>query len=138
MSKGTSTIQLKLTNLKLSARRKDPPKVEPEKTETIEPSTSLPENKSEKKLETKNKIPYPIDEVTPLNYHNLPANKNELLEEITRKRSNLYESIMKFPFNMKRTRILSNCKEMPKNSNGIVYWTTREQRVEGFYLKNYI
>ena len=55
-----------------------------------------------------------------------------LVEEISKKRHNLYASVLEFSFNMNRVRILSECKEMRTNSKGIVYWMSREQRVQGY------
>lgn len=39
-------------------------------------------------------------------------------------------SIQHFPFNKKRLRVLSKAKEISEKRNGIVYWMSRNQRVE--------
>jgi deoxyribodipyrimidine photo-lyase len=61
-----------------------------------------------------------------------PANYS-LLEEIKKQRSRMYKSILAFPFNKHRARVLSECKQLPENSKGILYWMSREQRVQGLY-----
>jgi len=36
-----------------------------------------------------------------------------------------------FKFNKKRVRMLSKATEVPETSAGIVYWMSRDQRVQG-------
>jgi len=38
---------------------------------------------------------------------------------------------MEFPFNKKRVRILSDVKELPEWTDGVIYWTFRDERVHG-------
>lgn len=45
-------------------------------------------------------------------------------------RSKVARSIKDFPFNRKRLKILSDVKEIGNKRNGIVYWMSRNQRVE--------
>lgn len=45
-------------------------------------------------------------------------------------RSKVARSIQDFPFNRKRLKVLSDVKEIVENRNGIVYWMSRNQRVE--------
>lgn len=45
-------------------------------------------------------------------------------------RSKTNRSIQDFPFNRKRLKLLSETKEIPEKRNGIVYWMSRNQRVE--------
>lgn len=54
-----------------------------------------------------------------------------LIDEIRKKRVSLYESVAAFRFNKKRVRVLSEATDIPDNSNGIVYWMSRDQRVQG-------
>lgn len=54
-----------------------------------------------------------------------------LLEEIRKKRVSLYESVAAFRFNKKRVRVISEATQIPENSKGIVYWMSRDQRVQG-------
>lgn len=56
---------------------------------------------------------------------------SSLLDEIRKKRLNLYESVAAFRFNKKRVRVLSEATEIPENSKGVVYWMSRDQRVQG-------
>lgn len=45
-------------------------------------------------------------------------------------RSKFAKSIQDFPFNKKRVKVLSAAKEIAEKRNGIVYWMSRNQRVE--------
>lgn len=40
-------------------------------------------------------------------------------------------SIMEFPFNKKRVRVLSDVKELPEWTDGVIYWTFRDERIHG-------
>lgn len=52
------------------------------------------------------------------------------IEALQRNRSNVARSIIEFPFNNKRLKILGSAKQVPKDKKGIVYWMSRNQRVE--------
>lgn len=52
------------------------------------------------------------------------------IEALQRNRSNAARSIIDFPFNNKRLRNLGAAKQVPKNKKAIVYWMSRDQRVE--------
>ena len=41
------------------------------------------------------------------------------------------KSVESFPFIKKRVRILSGATEVKEKSNGIVYWMSRDQRIQG-------
>lgn len=56
-----------------------------------------------------------------------------LVDEIRKKRLNLYESVAAFRFNKKRVRVLSEATQIPENTNGLVYWMSRDQRVQGIF-----
>lgn len=58
-----------------------------------------------------------------------------LVDEIRKKRLNLYESVAAFRFNKKRVRVLSEATQIPENTNGLVYWMSRDQRVQGLINK---
>ena len=56
--------------------------------------------------------------------------KCQLIEDIKKKRTSLFESIEIFRFNKKRVRVISEAKNFPDDSKGILYWMSREQRVQ--------
>ena len=41
------------------------------------------------------------------------------------------ESIAKFKFNKKRVRVLGKSSEFADDCNGVLYWMSRDQRVQG-------
>ena len=53
-----------------------------------------------------------------------------LIDQIKEKRHKLNESINEFRFNKKRVRVLSEAAEFPEYSKGILYWMSRDQRVQ--------
>lgn len=55
---------------------------------------------------------------------------NDFIENIQENRVKAGESVLKFPFNKKRVRILSAEQEVKTGSDGIVYWMFRENRVQ--------
>ena len=57
--------------------------------------------------------------------------KCQLIEYIKQKRTTLFESIETFRFNKKRVRVVSEAKNFPDDAQGILYWMSREQRVQG-------
>lgn len=65
-----------------------------------------------------------------------PAKKHEsktesdLVNSIKEKRARLYADITEFRFNKKRVKVLSDASEIPKDSEGILYWMSRDQRVQ--------
>jgi hypothetical protein len=54
-----------------------------------------------------------------------------LVNEIKIKRDEMFASVLAYPFNHHRCRILSEAKHIPTGSKGILYWVSREQRVQG-------
>lgn len=40
-------------------------------------------------------------------------------------------SIMEFKFNKKRVRVLSEIMEVPEWTDGVIYWTFRDERIHG-------
>ena len=57
--------------------------------------------------------------------------KTQLIDDIQRKRTSLFKSIDEFKFNKKRVRVISEAKDFPEESQGVLYWMSREQRVQG-------
>lgn len=55
---------------------------------------------------------------------------NNLANDIDEKRKRLYTSIQEFRFNKKRVKVLSDAGEIPKDAEGILYWMSRDQRVQ--------
>ena len=55
----------------------------------------------------------------------------KLLDLIAQKRTSLFKNVLDFKFNKKRVRVLTSTDEMSETSNGVLYWMTREQRVQG-------
>ena len=71
----------------------------------------------------------PSDTTTkPLAHHE--AKPCPLVGEIGERRRELFESVAAFRFNKKRVRVLSAATSIPENSNAILYWMSRDQRVE--------
>jgi hypothetical protein len=58
----------------------------------------------------------------------------KLLELISTKRLRTSRSIIDFNFNPKRVRYVSKTGEIPNDSSALVYWMSREQRVQGLYI----
>lgn len=58
---------------------------------------------------------------------------DNFIEKISTSRSNVCKSISEFKFNKKRVRVLSKAKDFPEDSQGVVYWMSRDQRVQGNY-----
>jgi hypothetical protein len=54
-----------------------------------------------------------------------------LVNEIKIKRDELFASVLAFPFNHHRVRFLSDAEAVANNSKGILYWMSRNQRVQG-------
>lgn len=59
------------------------------------------------------------------------SSESELAKSIKEKRPRLYADITEFRFNKKRVRVLSEAGEISKESEGILYWMSRDQRVQG-------
>lgn len=52
------------------------------------------------------------------------------------KRVQCAKSILDFKFNKKRCRLLSKSMDIGDNGGGILYWMSREQRVQGIYINH--
>jgi hypothetical protein len=55
----------------------------------------------------------------------------EFLANIDLKRRKCADNILKFKFNKKRCRLLSKSMELGDSGGGVLYWMSREQRVQG-------
>lgn len=47
------------------------------------------------------------------------------------------KSIADFKFNKKRVRVLSADTEFPDDGDGVLYWMSRDQRVQGVFIVNF-
>ncbi|KAL3848171.1 hypothetical protein ACJMK2_019045 [Sinanodonta woodiana] len=56
--------------------------------------------------------------------------EQDLLSKIKNARLNVCKSVEEFKYNKKRVRIISSCEEFPDACDGIVYWMSRDQRVQ--------
>lgn len=54
----------------------------------------------------------------------------KLNDLIAMKRTSLFSSVLDFSFNKKRVRILTKTEEVSDKCGGILYWMSREQRVQ--------
>lgn len=52
------------------------------------------------------------------------------IETIQSNRTKCAKSILDFSFNNKRLKVLSTTRNVPSNKSGIVYWMSRNQRVD--------
>uniref|UniRef100_A0A336L2S2 Deoxyribodipyrimidine photo-lyase n=1 Tax=Culicoides sonorensis TaxID=179676 RepID=A0A336L2S2_CULSO len=55
---------------------------------------------------------------------------SNLVKSLEEERAKVCDSILDFDFKKKRIRILSDAKEVPEKTNGVVYWMSRDQRVQ--------
>jgi hypothetical protein len=127
MSKSSGGIQLKLGQLKLKSSK--PKAQEDNKNNNLNTSSPAISNY--------------FDHTSPSTSRTLqtrelfssPKTNTEctLAEKIRAKRLRNFQSVLSTPFNTRRTRILSQTKTLPPNSNGILYWMSREQRVQGLF-----
>lgn len=54
----------------------------------------------------------------------------EFLKKLQKKREETAESILNFDFNKKRIRIISQEQIIPDDCDGVVYWMSRDSRVQ--------
>ena len=59
--------------------------------------------------------------------------KQDILEKIIGLRVSAATSISAFRFNKKRVKVVSEVSDMPESCEGILYWMSRDQRVQGQY-----
>ncbi|ESO88680.1 hypothetical protein LOTGIDRAFT_125833 [Lottia gigantea] len=54
----------------------------------------------------------------------------DFVSRIAAKRTNVCQSVTEFKFNKKRVRVLSQASDAPDENDGVVYWMSRDQRVQ--------
>ena len=59
------------------------------------------------------------------------TDNEEFVRKINQRRTDVCESVSKFKFNKKRVRVLTDEEDFSEDSNGVVYWMSRDQRVQG-------
>ena len=57
--------------------------------------------------------------------------EEDFLASIAESRTAVCQSVAGFKFNKKRVRVLSKAQDFPDESQGVVYWMSRDQRVQG-------
>ncbi|KAK6167257.1 hypothetical protein SNE40_021332 [Patella caerulea] len=79
-----------------------------------------------------NEKPSLIEELSPTNKQKKDSDKpdDDFRSKIMSRRTSVCNSVMEFKFNKKRVRVLSTAKDSPDDCNGIVYWMSRDQRVQ--------
>ncbi|CAF1108553.1 unnamed protein product [Brachionus calyciflorus] len=129
--KKASSKQLKLDKLVIQSPGKTSrPKFDEDSPEQ-EPPAKKPNSRLNSEDETDSKkTNFPIFK-SAFQAPNLEAiSECTLAEEIRKKRHELFESVNAFRFNKKRVQVLTEVKEFPENSKGILYWMSRDQRVQ--------
>lgn len=58
----------------------------------------------------------------------------DLVTKIEQARKNVAQSIANFKFNKKRVRMLSEAVEFEEDGGAVVYWMSRDQRVQGIVI----
>lgn len=56
---------------------------------------------------------------------------DDFVQKINQQRAAFCESVAKFKFNKKRVRVITGAEELPENTSGVLYWMSRDQRVQG-------
>lgn len=54
----------------------------------------------------------------------------DFLDRVKSRRTDTCASVAKFKFNKKRVRVLTDAEDFPEESDGVVYWMARDQRVQ--------
>lgn len=63
--------------------------------------------------------------------HTSNKEDNSFIKEIIEDRLATAASIKEFKFNKKRVRVLSKAKDISENAQSVLYWMSRDQRVQG-------
>ena len=58
----------------------------------------------------------------------------DILTRVGNLRLETAPSVAHFKFNKKRVRVISDVQDVPEENCGIVYWMSRDQRVQGNYI----
>ena len=59
------------------------------------------------------------------------TDNEDFIKKINQRRTDVCEDVSKFKFNKKRVRVISEEEDFSEDSNGVVYWMSRDQRVQG-------
>lgn len=65
-----------------------------------------------------------------------PSADSEFLVSVALKRKQCAENIQEFKFNKKRCRLLSKSMDLRNAGGGVLYWMSRDQRVQGILDRN--
>ncbi|XP_064615560.1 deoxyribodipyrimidine photo-lyase-like [Liolophura sinensis] len=77
----------------------------------------------------------PPKKIAPTSSDKETSNPSEnLVKKIEEARKNVARSIADFKFNKKRVRMLSEAVEFEEDNGAVVYWMSRDQRVQGYSL----
>ncbi|KAL4220007.1 hypothetical protein ACF0H5_020419 [Mactra antiquata] len=55
---------------------------------------------------------------------------NDFVTKIHQSRLDVCDNVSTFKFNKKRVRVLSKAQDFPDDSNGVLYWMSRDQRIQ--------
>ncbi|KAK3737317.1 hypothetical protein RRG08_067383 [Elysia crispata] len=58
------------------------------------------------------------------------TDNEDFIKKINQRRTDVCEDVSKFKFNKKRVRVISEEEDFSEDSNGVVYWMSRDQRVQ--------
>ena len=56
---------------------------------------------------------------------------DDFLSRIQRHREGCAASVKEFRFNKKRVKVLTEAQDFPDDAKGVLYWMSRDQRVQG-------
>ena len=73
------------------------------------------------------------DEETPASTSSLLVTNVDIVSSIEAKRKKKAASVIEFKFNKKRCRIISKSMDIGDRGGGILYWMSRDQRVQGIH-----
>lgn len=78
------------------------------------------------------------DDEFPLTSASASSSSSDLVSAINVKRKKCANNVMDFKFNKKRCRIISKSMDVGDHKGGILYWMSRDQRIQGLYLLKYL
>ena len=81
----------------------------------------------------KSKVKETDEAEVPSTSASLSSNLSDLVSTIEIKRKKLAANVMDFKFNKKRCRIISKSMDIGDYKGGILYWMSRDQRVQGLH-----
>lgn len=77
------------------------------------------------KMYTNSGVIYPKKSVNPS-----PVGSLSLVEQLQSERKSTAKSVLQFNFNINRVRLMTKRKDIVKGANGILYWMSRDMRVQ--------